>query len=153
MLIERSYQLRQKTVHKREDDQANELSPEQLWLRINHNILDFTERLPLGQSMRIQGEQLLAEPERYLAQMTEWLGLTGDAHSIDAMLHPEASLYACIGPANARFGNDPNFLRNPRYAKRTIPPQRLEGPLEWQRDDTQGFSMQTMALARHFGYR
>jgi len=146
------HQLRQKTARKREDTPSDELSPEQLWLRINRNILDFTERLPLGQSMRIQGEQLLAEPERYLTQMTEWLGLSGDAHSLEAMLHPEDSPYACIGPPNARFGNDPNFLRNPRYAKRPIPPQQLEGPLTWQHGDVQGFSAETLAIARHFGY-
>lgn len=146
------HQLRQKTAHNREYAQADELSPEQLWLRIHRNILDFTERLPLGQGLRIQGEQLLTEPERYLAQITEWLGLSGDTHSLQAMLHPEASPYAGIGPSNARFGNDPNFLRNPRYAKRPIPPQQLEGPLEWQRNDAQGFSTQTLAIARRFGY-
>ncbi len=146
------HELRQKTAHKREEGQADELSPEQLWLRISRNILDFTEQLPLGQSMRIQGEQLLTEPERYLTQITEWLSLSSDAHSLDAMLHPENSPYACIGPSNARFGNDPNFLRNPRYAKRPISPQRLEGPLEWQRDGAQGFSTQTLAIARQFGY-
>ncbi|MCB1776585.1 MAG: sulfotransferase [Candidatus Competibacteraceae bacterium] len=147
------HELRQKTAHSREERQADELSPEQLWLRINRNILDFTERLPVGQGMRIQGEQLLTEPERYLAQIAEWLGLSSDAHSLDAMLHPENSPYACIGPSNARFGNDPNFLRNPRYAKKPIPPQRLEGPLAWQRDGAQGFSAQTVMLARRFGYR
>lgn len=147
------HQLRQKTAPKPEDSQAKNLSPEQLWLQINCNILHFTERLPLGQSMRVQGEQLLAEPERYLAQITEWLGLSRYAHSdIEAMLHPENSPYACIGPSNARFGNDPNFLRNPRYAKRPIPPQRLEGPLEWPSDDVQGFSSDTLAIARRFGY-
>jgi hypothetical protein len=146
------HQLRQKTAQQRKDDRVGELSPEELWLRINRNILDFTERLPLGQGMRIQGEQLLTEPERYLTQITEWLGLSSNAHSLQAMLHPEASPYACMGPLNARFGNDPNFLRNPRYVKRTIPVQRLEGPLEWLRDDVQGFSTQTLAIARRFGY-
>ena len=146
------HQLRMKTARHNNATAHAELSPEELWLRINRNILAFTEQLPPGQSMLIHGERLLAEPEIYLPQITEWLDVDGDSLSLAAMLRPEDSPYAHIGPANARFGNDPNFLHNPRYVKRAIPPQRLAGLLEWQNDSADGFSAPTLKLARRFGY-
>ena len=147
------HQLQQKNAHRRNEHKAVELPPEQLWSRINSNILAFTGHLPPSQWMLIQGERLLTQPELYLAQIAGWLGLSSDAHSMAAMLHPEQSPYACIGPPNAPFGNDPNFLRNPIYVKRPISPQQLEGPLEWQQGQRDGFSSSTIALARRFGYR
>lgn len=146
------HQLQQKNAHRRSENKAVELAPEELWLRINRNILAFIDRLPPSQCMLIQGEQFLTQPELYLAQIADWLSLNNDAGSVAAMLHPEQSPYACIGPTNAPFGNDPNFLRNPVYVKRPISPQRLEGPLDWQQDQRVGFSSSILALARRFGY-
>ena len=146
------HQLQQKNARRLGENKPTELPPEQLWLRINRNILAFTDRLPPGQCMLIQGERLLARPELYLAQVSDWLGLSGDEPDMEAMLHPERSPYACIGPSNAPFGNDPNFLRDPRYAKRPIAPQRLAGALEWQPEQENGFSAATQALARRLGY-
>ncbi len=145
------HQLQQKTAPKRHQAKAD-LSPEQLWLRINRNILELTDQLPPGQSMLIQGEKLLAQPEFYLTQIADWLSVSTASAHIAAMLHPEQSPYACIGPPNALFGNDPNFLRNPRYAKRPIPAQRLEGVLEWQSSRNDTFSAPTIAIARRLGY-
>jgi hypothetical protein len=149
------HQLRQKSNRAQPDTVPGgaEPSPEQLWLRINRTIVAFTATLPPSQSMRIQGEQLLSEPELYLGQIAEWLGLSNAPACIAAMLHPEDSPYACIGPPNALFGNDPNFLRNPHYARRPIPPQRLDGALDWPGDAPGGFSADTRALAHQFGYR
>lgn len=126
--------------------------PEQLWLQTNENILRFTERLPVGQSMLIQGEQLLSNPELYLAQIVDWLEISNNSASLAAMLRPEASPYSCIGPPNAPFGNDPHFLRNPCYTKRLIPLQRLEGPLEWSTEMNTNFPLATVKLARRLGY-
>jgi hypothetical protein len=145
------YQLQQKNSPNRSNANAD-LSPEQLWLRINRNILELTDQLPPGQSMLIQGEQLLAQPEFYLAQIADWLGVATTPTHIAAMLHPEQSPYACIGPPNALFGNDPNFLRNPHYTKRPIPAQRLEGTLEWQANRNNSFSATTIVIARRLGY-
>ncbi len=146
------HQLRLKAARRSDVTQTGELSPEQLWLRINRNILALTNPMPPGQSMLVQGERLLTQPELYLAQIAEWLGVSGDKPNIETMLRPEDSPYACIGPSNARFGNDPNFLHNPRYVKRSIPSQRLEGPLEWRSDPANGFSAPTLMLARRLGY-
>lgn len=84
------------------------------WYRVHTNILRFTSTLPLGQTLRVKGEDLLSEPDRYLPQIAEWLGLRTDAEAIEAMKHPENSFYAKFGPALAREGNDPKFLRSPK---------------------------------------
>ena len=60
--------------------------------------------------MRLRGEDLLSEPRIYVRQIAEWLGLRTDDEATEAMLHPENSPFACYGPANAKFGNDPNLL-------------------------------------------
>ena len=146
------HHLHQKTARGRSANAASDLSPEQLWLKINRNILAFTERLPPGQAMLIQGERLLAQPELYLRQIVDWLGLNSASQNLAAMLHPEQSPYAFIGPPNALFGNDPNFLRNPGYSKRSIPTPQLEGPLEWKNDQADRFSASTRHLARRLGY-
>jgi hypothetical protein len=53
------------------------------------------------------------------------------------MMHPERSPFACFGPINALFGNDPNFLSGPTFRPHTpkVPP--LDKPVPW-RDDGAG---------------
>ncbi len=133
--------------------QERELDPEQVWLDTNRQVSAFMDSLPPGQGMRLRGEDLLGDPGRYLPQVCQWLGIRDDPQALAAMLHPEQSPYACIGPPSARFGNDPNFLRNPTFTQREIPEQSLEGPLEWTPGDPQGFSEATIRIARRFGYR
>lgn len=127
--------------------------PEQVWLRSQQNILEFSQELALGQYMRIKGEMLLSNPSFYLAQICEWLGLARDAASIEAMLHPEASPYASIGPESAPFGNDPNFLKNPtldleRLAR--IKEPSLYDEVDWRKGEY--FTKPVIKLARQFGY-
>lgn len=129
-------------------------NPEKNWHRSQKNVLDFARELPVGHYMQIKGEMLLTEPKFYLAQICEWLDLDRDEASIEAMLHPETSPFANIGPPSAPFGNDPNFLLNPvldfgRLAK--IKEPALEGEVEWTKDGA-GFSKATLKMARQFGY-
>jgi hypothetical protein len=84
------------------------------WYVIHSNILKFTSSLPLGQSLRVKGEDILSEPDVYLPQIAEWLGIRTDREAIEAMKHPENSPYACMGPEAARWGNDPKFMRSPK---------------------------------------
>lgn len=84
-----------------------------LWYRMHRNILEFTARLPEGQVLRLKGEDLLSEPDRYLPQLAEWLGVSTDAAAIEEMKHPERSPYARVGPAPARGGNDGKFMQSP----------------------------------------
>lgn len=85
------------------------------WYHMHKNILQFTATLSLGQTLRVKGEDILSEPEVYLPQIAEWLGVRTDSDAIEAMRHPETSPYACIGPDVARGGNDPKFMRSPKF--------------------------------------
>lgn len=110
------------------------------WYRFHQNIIDFTQTLPLGQSIRLRGEDLLSEPDLYLPQVAEWLGLRTDAEAIDAMKHPEASPYAYRGPSPVHGGNDPNFMRSPKLRPGKIKVPSLsdflaENRIDWVRED------------------
>jgi hypothetical protein len=84
------------------------------WYLMHSNIMKLTSSLPLGQTLRVKGEDILSEPEVYLPQIAEWLGIRTDNEAIEAMMHPENSPYACVGPDAARGGNDPKFMRSPK---------------------------------------
>lgn len=90
-----------------------EMDPLLIWYRVHMNIIDFTAKLPPSQAMRIKGEDLLSEPDRYLPQIAEWLGVRTDRAAIEEMKHPERSPYAHVGPPTARGGNDGKFMRSP----------------------------------------
>ncbi len=96
------------------------------WYLMHSNIMKFTATLPLGQSLRIKGENVLSEPETYLPQVAEWMGIRTDPEAIDAMLHPENSPYACVGPDAARGGNDPKFMRSPKLRGSRVKEPSLE---------------------------
>ncbi|QIB35184.1 sulfotransferase family protein [Ancylobacter pratisalsi] len=127
--------------------------PERIW-RVSHELsVTLTEPLPLGQSMRLKGEAMLANLEIYLPQICEWLGIRSDPEAIEAMMHPENSPYACEGPPNAPRGNDPNFLENPSIDTERLARIReasLIGELSWRPGEN--FDPRTVKLARQLGY-
>jgi hypothetical protein len=131
-----------------------QLDPERIW-RVNHKVtITATTGLPLGQCMRLKGEDLLRNLPVYLPQICEWLDLRNDAAAIESMMHPEHSPYAKPGPSSAPFGNDPGFLQSPeldpdRLAKLKEP--RLDGELSWRPGET--FAPETRQLAKQFGYQ
>jgi hypothetical protein len=125
---------------------------ERQWLKVHRNIIAFTRRLPPGRAMRIQGEQLLADPERYFSQIAEWLEIRADPDAIEAMKHPERSPYARLGPPSAPYGNNSGFLEDPALRIGRPSTGDLSGPLEWS-EPGDGFCPETIALARQFGYR
>lgn len=128
------------------------IDPQIAWHDFHLNIVEFLDHLPPERWRRLRGEEFLADADAHLCQLCRWLGLRDDAAAIAAMKHPERSPYACIGPANALFGNDPNFLRNPLFRPAAArPPQPLDGPLPW-RADGGGFHPKVVELAREFGY-
>ena len=67
---------------KRGTDRVAKTDPEAIWLRSNSNCVAFSTTVPPGRMMAIQGEQLLGEPNLYLAQIAEFLGLDGSPESI-----------------------------------------------------------------------
>ena len=128
------------------------LDYQKAWYSLNMNIVTFLNGFPEAHVMRFRGEDLLADPDAHLVKIAQWLGLRTDRLAIEAMKRPERSPYACPGPINARFGNDPHFLKSPALRSGTRTNQRsLEGPLPWRRDRG-GFSPEVKELAREFGY-
>ena len=134
-------------------DGNSSMNPEKIWLRAQTSILEFAADLSVGQYMRIKGEMLLRQPQLFLRQICEWLDIDSGDATIEAMLHPETSPYANLGPPSAPYGNDPNFLTNPeldfeRLARIKEPP--LSDGLAWK--PGQPFSGQVLRLAQQFGY-
>jgi hypothetical protein len=66
------------------------------------------------------------------------------------MKHPEESPFACFGPPNALFGNDPGFLKEPALRPYKVKPQELESPLSWNPELR--FSDIVIELAEYLGY-
>jgi len=123
------------------------------WFVIHMNILNFLRGVPASHQMRLRGEDVLREPDQHLAGIAAWLGVTYNSAAIEAMKHPEASAYACLGPVNSLFGNDPEFLRSPALRKPSTSQEiALAGPVSW-RNDGKGLSPEVTQLARHFGYK
>jgi hypothetical protein len=147
------YEIQQKTAILAKRRTGAPTNPESLWLRANRNILRFTRQLRPGQTLCIQGELLLSQPAVYLPQIAEWLEIRTDDAAIADMLHPERSPYAGIGPPNAPFGHDPNFLHSPRFEQRPLRPTRLEGPFDWPAPGATQFSRATLKTARILGYQ
>jgi hypothetical protein len=127
------------------------LEPQIAWHDLNLNILDFLDDVPPAQHMRMRGEEIMVDPQRHLAEIARWAGLRDDAEAIDAMMHPERSPFACFGPINALFGNDPNFLSGPTFRPHKPKIPSMTAPVPW-RDDGKGLYPEVAALAREFGY-
>jgi hypothetical protein len=65
------------------------------------------------------------------------------------MMHPETSPFACYGPPNALYGNDPNFMEHPRLRPFVYQPR----PLVWETPSGEvELSEQVRAYAMMFGY-
>jgi hypothetical protein len=127
------------------------MEPQIAWHDVNLNILEFLEQVPAEQQLRMRGEDIMADPQTYLAAIARWAGLRDDAEAVDAMMHPERSPFACFGPFAAMFGNDPNFLSGPTFRphKPKIPP--LNKPVPWRKDG-KGLYPEVISLANEFGY-
>lgn len=105
------------------------------WLYVHRNIQKFTRRLPEQQVLRVRGEELLTHPKAVLPRIAAWLGVRTDAVAIQAMMRPEDSPYAQLGPENAQLGNDPSFLESPQL-RRPEPTPPLQAPSDWGVDPT-----------------
>ena len=127
------------------------LEPQIAWHDLNLNILDFLDEVPPERQLRMRGEDIMADPRRHLAEIARWAGLRDDDEAVDAMMHPEQSPFACFGPINALFGNDPNFLAGPTFRPHTPKVPALDKPVPW-RLDGKGLYPQVIALAHEFGY-
>lgn len=125
--------------------------PDELWAAIELRIASFLATIPPERQMRIRAEDVIAAPETQLAAIAAALGLPADKNAVAAMLHPEASPFAAIGPLGANFGDDPDFLRRPSVPSRPAEATSLEGPLPW-RPGGAGFADAIAERARGLGY-
>jgi hypothetical protein len=132
------------------DDRAV-IEPQFAWHDLNVEILNFLDEVPPHLQMRIRGEDIICDPRRYLGIICRWLGIRDDDEAIEEMMHPERSPFACFGPINALFGNDPNFLRGPTFRPHKVKFPPLDQPVPW-RDDSKGLRPEVIALAQEFGY-
>jgi hypothetical protein len=127
------------------------VDPQIMWLRTQRAIMAHLETIPSERWVRIRGEDVLAAPGQHFPALCRWLGLAFDENALSAMLRPERSPFACLGPLSAHLGNDINFLKSPRFKPQPPAPARLEGPLPW-RPDGKPLSYEVGELARGFGY-
>ena len=128
------------------------VDPQVAWYRVQRNIFRFLARIPPERQMRLRGEDLLNDPSRHLVEVCRWLGIAETDAAVEAMLHPEASPFAGLGPLGAHLGNDISFLRSSGMAGGQVPESVLGGPLSW-RTDGKGFARPVVRLARGLGYR
>jgi hypothetical protein len=124
---------------------------EQMWFDAHRMLLELSIKLGPSRYARVQGEALLAEPDVYLPQIAAWLKIDTCPEAIEAMKHPEASPFSCVGPSNAQGGNNRGFLEAPALRKYTPKPSSLHANLPWVSPDAH-FAPETVALAHRFGY-
>lgn len=127
------------------------VEPQFAWHDFNINILDFLDDIPAARQMRVRGEDVMSDPPKYLGTICRWLGLRDDAEAIEQMMHPERSPFACFGPLDAMFGNDPNFLAGPTFRPHKVKMPALDRPVPW-REDGKGLRPEVVALAHELGY-
>jgi hypothetical protein len=127
------------------------VDPQISWQEVQETILAYLENIPEDRKLCLRGEAVLSDPEPYLRRICRWLGMADDDRAVTAMLHPEDSPFACLGPLGAHLGNDINFLQSPALRRGTVRCPSLEGPLPWRRDG-RGFSDSVLGLARTLGY-
>ncbi|ADM09546.1 hypothetical protein PB2503_07444 [Parvularcula bermudensis HTCC2503] len=128
------------------------IDPQTQWRDAHRVIIEFLLTLPRKQWMRIKGEDFMNDIEGGAIEICEWLGISTAPEALEAMRHPENSPFASIGPANARLGNDPNYLNSPALRPTKIKTSNYSDPLKW-RPDGGGFEEDVKKLASYFGYQ
>lgn len=125
--------------------------PEVAWYEANIGILNAARDIPRRQFLSVRGEDVLSDPDTYLAQIAAWMGLETTLDDLDAMRRPELSPFARFGPANAPYGADANYLENPKFVQQTIKIPSLNDKLTWA-DANRSLQPETVALAQQLGY-
>ena len=120
------------------------------WMFQHATIRRFTEALPPDRWMRVRSEDILNKPEETLPQVCRWIGVDASEEAIQAMVHPEQSPFARVGPRNALGGNDPGFLEHPEPRK-SDEPTSLDLPPEWKVDPWTHVAL--IDFAATIGYR
>ncbi|HEY6131722.1 MAG TPA: sulfotransferase [Halioglobus sp.] len=122
------------------------------WLRSHKLIVNFVASLPEGQSLRVNSEQLMQDPDCYLVQLLEWLGLETSELAVAAMNHPEYSAYACLGPVNAQYGDERDFLIAPSVVPVFESPPAIDESTDFQALPERS-RPEILRLSHRLGYR
>ncbi len=125
---------------------------ERLWSTRHLELLEFGRTVPIGRYMFLKGEIFFEEPARVLRQICQWMNIADDDASVAAMMKPENSPFAKLGPVNAKMGNNPGFIENPALRIGKVKEENLHDPLEWVERETVYFSKETRELALMLGY-
>jgi hypothetical protein len=128
------------------------LEPPAGWYANHTNICEFLASGDESHFMRVRGEDFLAEPDRVVRSIMQWLGFRTDSEAIEEVMHPERSAYACPGPRGAIFGYNRNFLDAPHFRAAPVKESNLDDPLSWS-SSGECFSPWVKKMAREFGYR
>jgi len=133
--MEEFYEAKRQLEEKSKVDTVSQVLPleivdTRMWYHMHRNIINATAEMPLGQCMRIKGEDVLSETDLYLKQIAEWMGIRSDPEAIEAMKHPETSPYAKVGPFPAWAGNDGKFMRDPKLRPGRVKEPSLKSDLE-----------------------
>lgn len=127
------------------------VDPQIMWYEMQNNILEFLQDIPQQHKMMLRGEDFLNEHRPSLSKICHWLGISTDEKSMEAMMHPEGSPYACLGPIGAHLGNDINFLESPKLRSGKINSPELSVQLPWRMDGN-SLKDSVIELAQQFGY-
>jgi hypothetical protein len=142
--------IRNKAMN-RDNKLAKVSDPDSLWLKPHLRIIEFLDEISDDRKRQIKGEDFMTDPDTFLPELAGWLGISTAKDAIESMKHPERSPFACLGPANAKFGNDPSFLQEPELREYKAREYSLEGPLEGSPETE--FSEDLMQCAMFFGYK
>ena len=132
-------------------DDPPQIDPQVEWLRTQRRILTFLEDIPEERKFSLIGESLLHSPEASLQSICEWLGLDWSAEIGEALLHPERSPYACMGPYGAQWGNNPGFQQSPAFRRSDKLPGGVHRILPW-REKPEKLHPDIIELACALGY-
>jgi hypothetical protein len=121
------------------------------WYETHRRILEFAGSLSTERYMRVRAEDILNDMRPRLRAIVAWLGLPADPLAIEAMTHPEASPFACFGPADSGIigGYDPAFLRDP-IPHRVEVPISVDRPSGWSEESS--VWQRVVYLANQLGY-
>ncbi len=99
-----------------------------VWLKPHLRIMAFLETVAMDQKMFIRVEALLDEPELYLPQIAEWLGVSRAPEVVESMRHPGRS--ATGRPVAALVRPSPAGSRG-GHSRSGPADGGLEAPLSW----------------------
>ena len=106
--------------------------PQELWLMTETAAEAFLADLPPERAICQRLEDLLADPKAALAALAGRLDLPADAQSVAAMMRPEGSVFAGVGPMGAHL---PGTIRSLADHAAALPaPEDLSTPLPWRPD-------------------